>query len=385
MRVSVLLILGLSFLFSNQVGATENCFLRSYANSIKDSTPLLVPVREVSFEVPVRDNFGGTTDVEVTRILADRNASPHLKDLFSFMEKNNIVLTKGNVPELAGQNSIYIGVAGEALSNEQNLVDKIERSLADYFAVPLNGNKLPAQSRKLVDQMRAKFKTNFIAEDSEQGKSYIYNNTVGIKTRHIENLRVNQVVSHEITHNTTDRKVLEAFNPKLASTSGEGTRISQPFTTTLAGREMSFKGKSGLSLNLPTPVKEYNKYYRSDEIEAHIRELAQAKSDGLDLERTLSEAKGFIDAQEIQLNALLKSKPENLSVITEEVEENLLAGRKQRRTVTSPDVNFNLYVLVPTGISRSEELAFVESTLRKRLETLESYRRAIKKKFPTAI
>jgi hypothetical protein len=136
------------------------------------------------------------------------------------------------------------------------------------------------------------------------------------------------VVAHEITHSTTDRKIREAFNPQLMIKTPGAERVPQSLTEALSGREMRFKGKNGKPLKLPHTISGYERFYRSDEVEAHLRELAQAKKDGLDLENTLTEINSFIDTQEVQINALLKKKSEELSIITEEAENELMAGPK---------------------------------------------------------
>ena len=335
-----------------------------------------LPIREVNFELkPIKPN---TASLTVTKILPTESMSPRLKELFAFTTANKIVVTKGHHPQLTN----HIGVSDEALKSELALTEHLERSLIGIFDAPLNANKLPAQSRLMVEQMKAKHKTKFINEKNIHGISYSYQNQIGIKTRHIDNLRVNGAVTHEITHNTTDRKVQEAFNPKLMVHAPGTTRLTHGLTTALAGREMRFKSKFGKKLSMPHPIgDDYEKFYRADEVEAHIRELAQSKKDQLDLGTTLGEVNAFMDAQEKQLKSLLKNQGDDLKIVTEKAENELLAGRKQRRLITSTDVDFNLFILVPKDLSRSEEVKFIRDTLTNRLKTLESYRLTIQKRF----
>ncbi len=375
MRDSLFLLIGLSLLFSGQASATESCFLRSYVTSLQNAKAIsTVPLRDVTFEVPVIQPGGGTIDVEVTRILSGPSASPRLKELFEFMDKNKIVLTRNPVPELTGENTTYITVSGDALLSEQNLIDRIDGLLLqrniDY--APLRTNRLNPSTVRVVDKMKSNFGTKFFEEPTEQGISYPFSNKVGIKSRHPDNLRVNGVANHEFTHNTTSRKVLEAFDPSLG----------RPLSPSLAGREMAIVSKDRVPMKFSSPLEGYRRRYSSDEIEAHIRELARAKFDKQDLEKQLIDLNEFIDVQETQLKDLLKNKPQDMNIVTGDIEDELMSGRRQRRNVTAANVDFNIQILVPKGLTNSEEASFIESALKKRLETLGHYRKTIEAKFP---
>lgn len=339
-----------------------NCFLQNYIDqraTVRASEG--IPTREVTFLVPQPGSHG----ITVTRILSTPTTRPRLKELLDFTAQNRIIVTKGNTPEIVSDSTSYITVSESAMRSEETLTNAIEAALISHTNVPLNLERLPEQSRRLVLAMREKHHTTFIHSRTDQGFSLHQENTVAIKTRHVDNLRVNDVVVHEITHTTTDRKVIEAFNPVPG-------RDPQPLTEALAGREMSFKSKPGKNLN--HPIEGYERYYRSDEIEAHMREMAQAKKDGQDLTKQLQDTNAFITAEETHIRALMKNNGNDLTVVHGDVEEALKSGRRQRRIVTSPDGEFEISMLVPKNLDRAGEREFVTATLRRRLETLSGYR-----------
>ena len=349
--------------------AVENCTLQNYIQHRANISPSKnIPTREVLFAVPVP----GDSSITVTRLLSSPASSPRLKELFAFTGENRIILTKGDAPRMPGEDqaTTYIGIPESAMRSEEALTNHIEVALISYTNVPLNLERIPEQSRRLVLQMREKHNTTFIHARDDQGFSLDKQNTVGIKTRHVDNLRVNDVVIHEITHTTTDRKVIEAFNPV------EG-RVPSPFTEALAGREMSFKSKFGKSLN--HKIEGYEKYYRSDEVEAHLREMAQAKLDGQDLTKQLQDTNKFINSEEAHIRSLLKNNGNDLTVVHGDAEDALRAGRRQRRIVTGPENDFELSILVPRGLDQSGEREFIASALRRRLETLSGYRQGLQR------
>lgn len=369
-------------IFSTHVEAADNCVqkgLRSLLDKYEQSSSASFPLREVTFEVQVPNHLRQPSPLAVTRFLPAESMSPRLKELFAFTKENKIVITKGTLPQLASQNTTYIGIPPEALISEQALTVHLEKALVDYYNVPLNTERLPAQSLKLVTNMREKYNTRFISENEVHGQSFTMQNKIGIKTRHIDNLRVNGVTSHEITHNTTDRKVLEAFNPDLMKETPRVKRVHQPLTMTLSGREMNFEAKTGKKMQGLDPT--YQKKYDSDEIEAHIRELAQGTKDNLDPEYTLKMIYSFIDSQEAQLKTLLKNNARDMSVVTAEAAPELLAGRLQRRLVTSKEADFDLFVLVPKNLSHTQEVKYIEETIAKRLETIRAYRLGLQRRY----
>jgi hypothetical protein len=147
----------------------------------------------------------------------------------------------------------FIKVSSEALTNERSLINQLELSMKSFDDFPLEAERLPQASQKSLQKMKENFQTKFINEAEDQGASHIYQNKIGIKLRHPDNLRVNAVMNHEITHNTTDRHVFAAMNSKKS------------ITTDLAGREMRFRAKAGMSMPLPESISGYNKLYRADE------------------------------------------------------------------------------------------------------------------------
>lgn len=355
------LLLLLFFSFTAQ--SAENCFLRSYVESNSS------PFREVSFSVP-------PTGAMVRRILPTGSTNPRLQELFDFMKENRIVLTLGPVPSLAGEGTIYISVGSDSLASEALLTEHLKSSLRNYFDAPVNYERLPAQSLKLVERMKENFQTRFINEPSGGGISYGNRNMIGINARHPDNLRVNGVVSHEITHLTTYRKIVEAFNPAPG-------QIRRSLTHTLAGRGIIFKSKSGRSLKVPASLKAYENFMSSDEIEAMLREMGQAKKDGLSNEVAVTHINQFIDAQEESLRLLLRNNPRDLQITTGEIVEELRAGRRQQRIVSTADSDFTVEVVVPLNLSAQEERTFINKALEERLATIQGYRRNILERFPS--
>ncbi|MES2525965.1 MAG: hypothetical protein V4598_02720 [Bdellovibrionota bacterium] len=339
-----------------------DCLLRNY---VQNSS---VPFREVSFQVP-------PTGVTVNRVLPTPSSSPELRELFTFMKENRIVLTRGPVPPLAGEGTIYISVGAEAVASEAVMTAQLRNSLRDYFGAPVNYDRLPAQSRLLVQRMRENFNTRFIAETEINGISYANRNMIGLNARHAENLRVNAAAIHEITHSTTDRKVFEAFNPVAG-------RVAQPLTSNLAGRAMSFRAKSGKTMELPSSLEAYTRFMGSDEVEAMMREMAQAKKDGLSNANSLTEINQFMDAQERNIQVLMRNNSQNLQIAPGEIVDELRAGRRQQRIITTPDANFQIEMLVPVGLSPAAEREFVARVLQDRLTTFQGYRRSISGRFP---
>jgi hypothetical protein len=323
--------------------------------------------REVSFEVPGK--------ITVTRILPTPLMEPRLKELLDFAQENKIVVMRGDASPLANQNTMYIGLSDDAMASPAAMVASLERSMHNLFGVPVNTTHLPADAQKMVEQMTLKYKTKFVKENSDQGLSYINKNKIAVNA-HPGQLRVNSVVFHEITHNTLDRKILEAFNPEKMIQPSVGTRVTQKLTTTMAGREMKISGKNG-PLSLPWPINEY-KSYRSDEIEASIREFAQMRKDGLDTDLVKMEIRRFIEVQQGQIEALLKV-PGELKISVGEAVPELLAGRKQRRIVSALGSEVNVELLVPLNLTWSEERAFIEATLSQRLKSIQSFARHLTK------
>lgn len=354
----------LLFFFSISAQSAENCFLRSYVESNS------APFREVSFSVP-------PTGMTVSRILPTASMNPRLRELFDFMKSNSIPIVpiRGPVPPLAGEGTIYISVGSDALVSEAAMTEQLKNSLRSFFDAPVNYERLPAQSLHLVQRMRENFQTRFINEASGGGVSYGQRNMIGINARHTENLRVNSAVSHEITHNTTDRKIFEAFNP----TPG---RLAQPLTPRLAGRGISFRPKSGKSLELPSSLKAYEGFMSSDEVEAMLREMAQAKKDGLSNATAVIHINQFLDAQERNIRLLLRNNQRDLQVTTGEIIEELGAGRRQQRVVWASDSDFTVEMLVPRNLTGPEEKVFIGQALEDRLATFEQYRKSIHERFP---
>ncbi len=350
-KLTLLFILSFSFPL---LGA-ENCFLRNY---IETSS---VPFREVSFPVP-------PTGVVVNRVLPTPSTNPQLRELFDFMKENRIVLTRGPVPPLAGEGTVYISVGTEALASEAAMTAQIRNSLRDYLRTPVNYDRLPAQSRALFERMRENFNTRFVSETEISGRSYANRNMIGVNARHADNLRVNAAVIHEITHNTTDRKVFEAFNPRPG-------RLSEPLTPALAGRSMNFQAKSGRTMELPSSLEAYNRFMGSDEIEAMLRE-------GLSNANSITEINQFMDAQERNINVILRNKSQDLQIAPGEIIGELRAGRRQQRIITTPDANFQIEMLVPVGLSPAAEREFVGRVLQDRLVTFQQYRRSVSGRFP---
>lgn len=342
--------------------AAESCLLQNYIKQRGSVPSVGLSTREVTFTVPKP----GTSGITVTRLLSSTKTSPRLKELLAFANENKIVLTKGEAPRISNDKTTYIGIPESAMKSEEALTAQIEAALVSY-SVPLNLDRLPEQSRKLVLQMRQKHNTTFVQSRADMGYSMAQENLIGIKALHPDNLRVNDVVVHEITHNTTDRKVLEAFNPIPG-------KAPKPFTEALAGREMEFQGK--YKKPLKHPIEGYDERFRADEVEAHIRELAQAKKDSQDLTRQLKETKIFIDTEQAHIRKLLEK---DLSISTGDYEDVLKMGRKQRRIVTSPDGNFSLKILVPKGLDRNGEREFITAALKRRLDTLDGYRDGLKR------
>jgi hypothetical protein len=307
----------------------------------------------------------------VTRLAPGKATNPHLKELFEFAEKNNIVFTRGNSPALTEGSSLYVSVPDQALRSESALAQHMEQNLKEYFGSPVLFEKLPPQSQKIVRKMKENFQTRFIHESQEFGNSYFKENMIGIRAMHPDNLRVNQVVFHETTHNTTDRKIYDIFN-------STPDRHPPKLTTLLAGREMRFRAKTAQSMNMPPAVDGYHKLYRSDEIEATYREMAQAKKDNLSLEKPLKEISAFMDTQEKQIISILEKEDFKISRQSEEPE--LGGGRRQRRYVTSDHVNFEIEVLVPKGLSFDEERTYIKKVLKDRLKVLDHYRQNIKER-----
>lgn len=290
------------------------------------------------------------------------------------MRDNRIVLTRGPVPPLAGEGTIYISVGSEAIASEAAMTEQLTHSLRSYFGAPVNYDRLPAQSRTLIERMRENFNTRFISETEISGRSYANRNMIGINARHAENLRVNAAAIHEITHNTTDRKIFEAFNPRAG-------RVVAPLNPTLAGRSMNFRAKSGRTMELPHSLQTYNRFMGSDEIEAMLREMAQAKKDGLSNANSITEINQFMDAQERNIQALLGNNRQNLQVTPGESIEELRAGRRQQRIVTTSEANFQIEMLVPVGLSPAAEREFVGRALEERLATFQQYRRSVAQRF----
>lgn len=340
----------------------SDCLLRNY---VEQSS---VPFREVSFSVP-------PSGVTVNRVLPTPSTNPQLRELFDFMKENRIVLTRGPVPPLAGEGTIYISVGTEALASEAAMTAQLRNSLRDYFGAPVNYDRLPAQSRLLVQRMRENFNTRFIAETQIDGISYANRNMIGLNARHAENLRVNAAAIHEITHSTTDRRVFAAFNPVAG-------RVAQPLTPNLAGRAMSFRAKSGRTMELPSALQNYNRFMGSDEIEAMLREMAQAKKDGLSNANSITEINQFMDAQERSILSLVRNNQQDLQIAPGEIIEELRAGRRQQRIVTTSDANFQIEMLVPVGLSPAAEREFVGRVLNERLATFQQYRRSVSGRFP---
>ena len=317
--------------------------------------------------------FQHSSGMPVTRIVSSGVTDQRLRELLEFAKDNNIVVTKGPAPLSTGKTS-FISVSGDALASESALADQLERSLVDYFETPLNFEKLPLQSQRLVQKMKENFGTKFIREQDAHGMSYENRNMIGIKTRHPDNLRVSGVVNHEITHNTTDRKIYEAFNPKPG-------KLAQPLTESLAGRAMNFRPKPGKRMSLPQAIDGYDRYMCSDEVEANLREMAQARKDGLTVETQLKTMNAFMDSQEMKIRSLLKNHGNDFEISHGDAVDELKAGRRQQRIVTTKEADYFIEVLVPKGLSPAEERAFVKSVLEKRIETFESYRKNSLKKF----
>ncbi len=344
------------------VWGTRDCLLRNYVETSS------VPFREVSFQVP-------PSGVTVNRVLPTASTNPQLREIFDFMKENRIVVTRGPVPPLAGEGTTYISVSSEAVASEAALTAQLRTALRDRFGAPVNYDRLPPQSRALIERMRQNFNTRFIAETEISGVSYANRNMIGLNARHAENLRVNATAIHEITHSTTDRKIFEAFNPRAG-------RLAQPLTPALAGRSMSFRAKSGKTLELPSSLQAYDRFMGSDEIEAMLREMAQAKKDGLSNANSMTEINQFMDAQERNIQVLLRNNSQNLQIAPGEIIEELRAGRRQQRIVTTSDANFQIEMLVPVGLSANAEREFVARVLQERLTTFQSYRRNIPGRFP---
>ncbi len=350
------------FCFPFSAKSAQNCFLRNYIE--RSSTPF----REVSFQIPPHG-------VTVTRVLPTVMTNPRLTELFDFMRENRIVLTKGPVPAGVGEGTTYITVGTDALASETLLFEHLNAKLITHFDnAPVNFERLPAQSQRLVQRMRENFNTRFIYEGEISGRSYGNRNMIGVNARHPDNLRVNAAVSHEITHNTTDRKIFESFNPVAG-------RVVQPLTPNLAGRSMNFRAKSGSSMDLPSSLSAYDKFMGSDEIEAMLREMAQAKKDGLSNATSLIHLNQFLDFQEQNIRLLLRNNQQDFKFTPGEIIDELRAGRRQQRIVTIPDANFQIEVLVPTGLSSAQERAFIQRVLQERLTTFQGYRSSIQQRF----
>lgn len=363
--LSVLLILGLSLVTAQ--GEAASCLLENFSERLALESPASV-VREASFFV---------NGSPVTRILPRADSAQRTRDIFEYLNGERIVLTRGPAPVAAeGSATTFISVPAEALASEAGFTNFIELLVRSKENVPLNLERLTPASRAMVEQMQTKFRTRMVAERDSFGVSVNYHNQIGLRELP-NNMRLNGFVTHEITHNTTDRKVVGAFNPQR--TPG---RVGTPFSETLAGREMSFRSKGRRPFEGASPVEGYETYYRSDEIEAHFRELATAKKDGLPMDAQLSDLNAFIGVEKSQLEALLRN-PRALRISNGDAEDALGAGRRQRRVVTSPELGFEVNILVPVGLSTTEERLFIESTFRARLRRIESLRTDAQTRFPS--
>jgi hypothetical protein len=303
------------------------------------------------------------------RITPMKPSSPRLRELLDFAHDNRIVLVKDVAPESTAVTN-YVKISSEALTSEKTFIDQLESSIKNYVDAPLNIEKLPKASQKSVQKMKENFQTKFINEAEDQGASHIYQNKIGIKLRHPDNLRVNAIVNHEITHNTTDRHIFAAFNS------------DKSLTAALAGREMRFRSKAGKQMPLPNEISGYNRFYRSDEIEAVLKEMAKAKHDGLSTDMNRKQILSFIDSQKSQIHALIKNSGKEFKITVEAIEPALGSGRRQRRVVTTPEANFSTEILVPRGLKLHEEREFIMKTFQERLKTIDDYRKRIEKKFP---
>ena len=348
-------------LFSNVLYAAENCFLHNYVQHRK------ALIREATFTVP-------PAQMKVTRVLPVEIHDPYLKELVEFANNNHIVLVKDVFPPLPTEKTTYITI-GETLGTEKELATKLEKLLVDHFDAPLNFDKIPPSAQTAVRKMKENFGTKFIRSQDADGLSFMQQNTIAIKLRHPENLRVSSVVNHEITHNTTDRKIFEALNPVKDAK-------PVPLTTILVGRHMSFRAKPAKSMKLPMAIEDYSKFYRADEIEATLREMAKAKFDKESFDTPKLELLSFINSQDQQLKSLLASGEDQLKVVTDAATPELGAGRRQTRQVTVSSVDFNVEIVVPRDLTPNQEREFIIRTFKDRLSLLDSYRQTILKKFP---
>ncbi len=281
-------------------------------------------------------------------VMISESASPYLKDLQKFMKEKEIKLQIIEIKDLETGKFLHYGGATfnpsatktlflteQALWAEDSLEIMIYKLLSEkYSKVPLLPLAISKDGRALALKMIETYDTKYVNELEHNGVSYTNENTIGLNQKSKADTNI-----HEITHTTTDRKLALGLNPVRS------------------GRSMWIETKDKLAdpriLNTG-----YGVFYRADEVEARVRQIAYLKFKKLPFDRLALELKNFASVQIQDFSSLLK-KPRSEWVIDGD-------------NLSHPELSVRLKIPVPK-IRDSEKIKFFEEVIRKRQEMLQRY------------
>lgn len=287
------------------------------------------------------------------------NRSAQIRGLAALIERDVYSISRaearlrdGRLVPMSGYENRRLHVPDSALTSQVALEKFLFQQSKN---LRLDTKKLPRETRELLDNIydRQGIVTYELDRADEAAGISHSDNLIGLKRVAPYDRR--PIIIHEVTHNTSSRHI-----ENILEAAPSARKV-------YSGRMLEFRSTHG---NFPLH-RLYKKYYRADEIEARVRELASRNFHELPGEYTLKDLHEFIDTQRFQLKDMLRSKR-----MRWEIAGIVNSPNQVRLRIEGLDYDVNIPYI--EGETAAEKTTYIEDVLKKRIEYLDR----LKKRLP---